>query len=184
MREDFKGYWNSLYRDIPTYVYEGLIVVLLLVVFFVCFWYGWRKGWRIICRVLTIEYVFLIYCSTVIFRSVGRHVQFDLMPLWSYGAYFRGEDPRLLPENIMNVIVFIPVGILPGLTFRNVSWLKVLGIGCGISVGIEILQLVLKRGFCELDDVMHNTLGCMIGYGVYRLIYMCVNSKTNRIYDK
>lgn len=26
------------------------------------------------------------------------------------------------------------------------------------------------KGFSELDDVMHNTLGCMIGYGIYSLV--------------
>jgi len=28
----------------------------------------------------------------------------------------------------------------------------------------------LKRGFCEVDDVMHNSLGCLIGYGIYKLV--------------
>ena len=36
---------------------------------------------------------------------------------------------------------------------------------CGIvvSFGIEILQLVLKRGLFELDDIINNSLGCMMG---------------------
>lgn len=36
----------------------------------------------------------------------------------------------------------------------------------GISFFIEILQLILCKGLCEVDDVMHKTLGCLIGYGV------------------
>lgn len=35
-------------------------------------------------------------------------------------------------------------------------------IGCGISVTIEALQFFFMRGFSELDDVMHNTVGCLI----------------------
>lgn len=34
----------------------------------------------------------------------------------------------------------------------------------GISVSIEVIQLVTKRGFAETDDVMHNTVGCIVGY--------------------
>ena len=43
-------------------------------------------------------------------------------------------------------------------------------IGAGISVSIEALQFVFMKGFSELDDVFHNTLGCVIGVGVYSLI--------------
>ena len=43
-------------------------------------------------------------------------------------------------------------------------------VGLCLSVSIEALQFVFKFGFSELDDVIHNTLGCMIGYGVYALV--------------
>jgi len=39
-----------------------------------------------------------------------------------------------------------------------------------LSIGIEILQFVMKRGLSEVDDVMHNTIGCMMGYGISRLL--------------
>ena len=43
-------------------------------------------------------------------------------------------------------------------------------IGICLSVGIETLQFVFRKGFSEFDDVMHNTLGCLIGYGMYKVI--------------
>lgn len=64
----------------------------------------------------------------------------------------------------MNVVVFIPVGMLIGIAFKQVSWWKALLIGCSISVTIESLQFFLMRGFSELDDVVHNTVGCLIGW--------------------
>ena len=70
----------------------------------------------------------------------------------------------LLVENIMNVVVFMPVGILLGCAFRHMKWWKVLLIGGGISFSIEAMQYFFKRGFAEVDDMMHNTLGCVIGY--------------------
>ncbi len=69
----------------------------------------------------------------------------------------------------MNVIVFVPIGLLVGWTIKNMNWKKVFFIGMGISFSIELLQLVFKRGFAEVDDLIHNTLGCMIGFGVYSL---------------
>ena len=35
---------------------------------------------------------------------------------------------------------------------------------CTLSLCVELLQLVLKRGLCEFDDVFHNVLGSMVGY--------------------
>ena len=39
---------------------------------------------------------------------------------------------------------------------------------------IEITQLLLDLGICELDDLMDNTVGAMIGYGFYRLFMFVV----------
>ena len=173
MRDEFRQYIISLYKDIPQEVYEGLLSVFCLgVVLFVAF-KGLRTGFRWSSVLLLIEYIFLLFCSTVIFRPTGETSQYDFHPFWSYNR------PELLVENIMNVIVFIPVGMILGSLLRvnygsrlrvkgswlpNGSWLMVAIIGCGISVTIESLQFFLMRGFSELDDVMHNTLGCMIGY--------------------
>ena len=64
----------------------------------------------------------------------------------------------------MNVIVFIPVGLLLGCAFKQVTWWKALLIGYSISVTIEALQFWFMKGFSEVDDVMHNTVGCVIGW--------------------
>ena len=115
---------------------------------------------------MLIEYIFLIFCSTVFFRTTSELRKYDIHPFWSYKAIQDGRE-ELLAENIMNVVVFIPVGLLLGIAFKQMTWWKALLIGCGISVTIESLQFLFKRGFSELDDVMHNTLGCLIGYGIY-----------------
>jgi len=47
---------------------------------------------------------------------------------------------------------------------KSMTWLFTLLIGCSISVTIELLQFFLMRGFSEVDDVMHNTVGCILGY--------------------
>lgn len=184
MREGFYVYWRSLFHDIPHELYlAGLMILIVLSVILVGM-KGIRSGIRYSLGVLLAEYIALVYSSTVFFRAIRNRSDYDFTPFWSYAAYMNGKEPNALVENLANVIVFIPVGLLLGVAFRGVSWIKVLGIGCGTSVGIEMLQLIMKRGFCELDDVMHNTLGCLIGYGIYRLMYMCVISKTKRIYGK
>ena len=162
MRDEFKQYIISLYTNIPQEVYECLLSVFCLgVVLFVAF-KGIRTGLKWSSILLLIEYILLIFCSTVIFRTTGETRQYDFHPFWSYNR------PDLLPENIMNVVVFVPVGVLLGFMFQGsrfkMTWWKALLIGCSISITIEALQFFFMKGFSELDDVMHNTLGCILGY--------------------
>ncbi len=169
MREQFRQYIINLYHDIPQEVYEGLLSVFCIGLVVFVAWKGFKTGLRYSAILLLVEYVFLIFCSTVIFRATGEISKYDFHPFWSDKAIQDGRAD-LLPENIMNVVVFIPVGLLLSIAFKQVTWWKALLIGCEISIIIETLQFFFMRGFSEVDDVMHNTLGCMIGYGIYSLV--------------
>ncbi len=171
MSDEFKQYIISLYQDIPQEVYEGLLSVFCIGLVVFSAWKGLKTGLRYSAILLLVEYVFLLFCSTVIFRATGETRQYDFHPFWSYSR------PDLLVENIMNVVVFIPVGLLLGIAFKQTTWWKALLLGCGISITIESLQFIFMRGFSEVDDVMHNTLGCIVGYimvkGSRLMVYGC-----------
>lgn len=118
---------------------------------------------------LLAECIFIIFCSTVIYRETLPEPHYKFMPFWSYKAIGEGDDMCFV-EVFLNIILFIPVGFLAcGLRRMNCFW-KVAFLGCIISCTIESLQLWLLRGVCELDDVFHNTLGSIVGYGLYQLI--------------
>ena len=169
--KQFEDYVFSLVHATPYYVYEGIasIFCLGLVVFIA--WKGFKTGLWYSAALLLIEYIFLLFCSTVIFRPTGETRQYDFHPFWSYGR------PELLVENIMNVIVFVPIGMILGSLLKvKGSWLVALLIGCSISITIEALQFWFMKGFSEVDDVMHNTVGCLAGYILVhglRLIVKC-----------
>ena len=167
--KQFEDYVFSLVHATPYYIYEGIasIFCLCLVVFMA--WKGFKTGLRYTAALLLIEYVFLVFCSTVIFRPTGEASQYDFHPFWSY------YRPELLIENIMNVVVFIPVGLLLCCAFKQMTWGKALLIGCSISITIEALQFYFMKGFSEVDDVLHNTLGCLIGYLLFATIRLLMN---------
>ena len=171
MSDEFKQYIISLYQNIPQEVYEGLLSVFCIGLVVFIAWKGFKTGFRYSAILLLVEYICLIFCSTVIFRATGETKQYDFHPFWSYSR------PDLLVENIMNVVVFIPVGLLLGIAFKQMTLWKALMIGCVISITIESLQFSFMRGFSELDDGMHNTMGCIIGYmmviGSWQLIRLC-----------
>ena len=164
MREQFKQYVISLYQDIPQEVYEGLLSVFCMGLVIFIAWKGLKTGLRYSATLLLFEYIFLLFCSTVFFRTTSELRKYDFHPFWSYKAIQDGRE-NLLAENIMNVVVFIPIGMILGSLLKvKGSWLIALLIGCSISVTIESLQFFFMRGFSELDDVMHNTLGCLIAW--------------------
>ena len=169
MRELFKQYIISLYQDIPQEVYEGLLSVFCMGLVVFIAWKGFKTGLRYSATLLLVDYIFLLFCSTVFFRTTSELRKYDFQPFWSYKAIQDGRED-LLAENIINVVVFIPVGLLLSIAFKQVTWWKALLIGCCISVTIEALQFFLMRGFSELDDVMHNTLGCILGYSLWLMV--------------
>lgn len=171
MMELFRQYFISLYQDVPTEVYEGLLILFCLGTIGLIAFVGWKRGWRKIVGLLLAEYVFLIYCSTVICRRITECVVGNnFSPFWSYEAIGNGRED-LTVENLINMIAFVPVGMMLGSMLRvKNSWLITLLFGMGISMSIEVMQFVLKRGFAEVDDVIHNTLGCFTGYIIYFII--------------
>lgn len=169
MKDLFVKYVINLYNDVPAYVYEVLVLIFGIGAILILKLSGFKKGIQYTSRLLIAEYVILLLSTTVFFRSYRRKLKYDFQPFWSYEAIQDGGE-KLLPEIIMNVVAFVPVGLLLGCAFRSMTWWKVMIIGGGVSVMIEVLQYVYNRGFAEVDDVMHNVTGCLVGYGIYSLV--------------
>lgn len=159
-------YLEKLIDGVPQYVYEGLLSVFCLGTVLLIVIKG-KKCFRGVCKLLFYEYIFLVYSSTVFFREPNEEIKFMLSPFWSY------QDPEIVLQIVMNVVVFVPIGFLLGCAFTRMTWWKAFIIGGGISFFIELFQYLLKRGLSETDDIIHNTLGCMIGYGLCELLKIC-----------
>jgi hypothetical protein len=116
-----------------------------------------RRVWKKPSLGLLLGYAFLILAETVLIRKpfVGEHIKLELFWSWRVWNVQRGQI-------IANVIMFIPIGILAGWLWK---W-KGLWVAAGLSVFIEVLQLITARGLCEFDDVFHNMIGAVIGVGI------------------
>ncbi len=165
-------YIHTLASSVPEVLY------ILLLVFAIAggiFFYkaSGTKEWSLKMSILlVVEYVILLCSSTVFFREASETWQYKLRPLWSYDNFELHSS-----EILMNIIVFIPLGFLIGFAFRRLGWWKIIFIGICVSVGIEFLQFVFKRGYSEIDDVIHNTMGRLLGYGLYYLTSFVLRKK-------
>ena len=159
---------KSLYAGVPSYVYLVLAIISLLSLISFLF-FDIKKYWQAWIKILVVEYILLIYCSTVLFRVCNDGQGYTFTPFWSYWAICEGNG-NLLAENIMNVVVFVPLGFLLGLSSKSVTLRQAFLTGLCISLSIELLQFFFNRGFAEFDDIFHNTLGCSIGFLIVAVI--------------
>ena len=68
-----------------------------------------------------------------------------------------------------NVLLFIPFGTLyPQMEKWGRQWQRTVLIGFCLSLFIETVQLITRRGFFDPVDLFLNTFGALIGYGVYK----------------
>ena len=93
----------------------------------------------------------------------------NLLPLVNLFDYDSKRD--LLLNVIGNVAMFIPSGIVLPIIYKGLdTFLKVLLAGAGISFCIEIIQLPFSVRATDIDDLILNTVGVIVGYGIYALI--------------
>ncbi len=167
---ELKVYTSRAIGGIPEGVFIGLVVLLGVGSLFLFWRKGLREGSRYTKLLLLSEWIFLILGTCLIFRKSSAERHINLIPLSSY--FDIGEHSYLMEAaavNVLNVILFIPVGLLLGFGFREMTWKTVLLSGLSLSLLMELLQFIFKRGLCEIDDVIHNLLGCIVGFALYKL---------------
>ncbi len=80
-----------------------------------------------------------------------------------------------------NVVGFIPFGyILPIIDHRLRNWLLIVVNGFSLSLCVEVAQLIFRVGSFDVDDLMLNTLGALLGY----ILFWICNEIRRRFYGK
>ena len=142
--------------------------------------FDWKRELQLllvyVCIVVVVRFTF---CP---FGKVNGQIQpllFDaerIFPLWvNFKPFIYLFDYPTLKEALLNLIgntaMFIPLGIVwPGVFKKlNTHW-KVITAGFGVSLTIEILQLPFFDRATDIDDLILNTLGFLMGYGIYLLV--------------
>lgn len=173
MNEGFRSFFFNFFHYIPTTVYVAILALLCLGILVVLSLKGLTNGWRSMGLLFLIAYLCLLYCSTIIFRFYRETWGCNYQPFWSYKAILNGQE-GLIIENIMNILAFVPLGILLGWAIKRIKWWGVLIAGLCVSASIESLQYIFRRGFSEFDDILHNVIGCMIGYCLYKALIKAI----------
>ena len=145
------------------------------------------KPRRLSARVSSMVYQLLFWgYSTVLiwelffgkYRSHGGPRRYNLAPLKTIVGYienYKGYGASILVINLAgNIVAFMPLGFLLPLVFKRTDRLLVItGITLLTSITAEICQYILNVGGLDIDDVLLNTIGGVLGYLIYRALYLC-----------
>ena len=114
--------------------------------------------------------LFIIYTVYVVWvtllmrepRATGR--VFEPRLFWAIKSWIIGTDNGKAEaiQYIQNILFFIPFGFLiPMKKWNQVFWASIF-----TSTVIEASQYIFNLGWCEIDDVISNTAGAVIGFGL------------------
>lgn len=154
--------------DALQYTSLGLVIAAVICILVYVRNYNRKRG-HIPYVALFLLIVYLVTMSYIIFlnREPGSRdeVTFKLFGTLGYGA--RGNA-----YVIENILLFIPYGLLLPYIWSGMRRPAICCLSaCLCSIAIETLQYIAKRGYCQLDDVVFNTIGALLGYLFFRLLY-------------
>ena len=123
----------------------------------------------ILIKFVVFKAVPTIHMGHLRFRFAGPHTgPGNFVPFKTIGPQLIGRKNRLIDivNLIGNIIPFMPIGLLAPLVFRSISWRRALVLGTVTGLTVEVMEVVFRVGIFDVDDVILNGLGVMLGYGV------------------
>lgn len=156
--------------------YHSFLWLIVAVLGFIALWtliehlfYRHKLCYKIFNAVMFGVTVFLILCVTLRYRTEQDYsvsmVPFSLL-------YHSFSDSVVFMSLALNIVMFIPYGLFGCSLFRCTSKRSAIIFivsGVALSVLIETAQFFLSIGNTEIDDVICNSLGLVIGFLCYRL---------------
>lgn len=162
-----------------------LVVLLMLFTLFAQQMLKWKKARACKCALwIIVGFYFLgnLYFS-LLSRMPQSTSQIDLVPfhiyvyllsshtaVQKYFTVFKAIGLEATSPWVgitLNILLYYPLGYLLPILFPKIKPKHVILIGCLYSIATEATQYLLKMGWCETDDVIHNTLGTAIGVWVW-----------------
>ncbi|MFF2016150.1 VanZ family protein [Paenibacillus sp. NPDC058177] len=104
----------------------------------------------------------------------------NLIPYHIITTYFSDDSiglKRLLENTLGNIALFIPLGVFVSYMGVIRSFRFKVGILVATAVSLEVIQYVLALGSSDIDDVLLNLIGGLLGIAVYKGIERGTSSR-------
>lgn len=143
-----------------------------------------RKG---ILTVFLIGYLIILVYFLFFSEGLGRNLEhreyhYNFIPfkeIVRFVKYRRILGFKAFFINVFgNIIAFMPLGFLiPEMRNQKTSVFFAVLACFSVSLLVEVTQLVTKHGCCDVDDLILNTLGGLLGYIAYLILHRIMKKK-------
>ena len=150
-----------------------------------------RKKSRTVAGILFLIYFFVLFYFLFFSEEMGRTYServyhYNLVPFKEIGRFIRYRNvlgrKAVVLNLVGNVVAFMPFGaFLPIFSVRCRRILCTVWYSFELSLVVELLQLIFKVGSFDVDDLLLNTVGGMLGFLVY---FIAVRTRRGKHGDK
>lgn len=126
-------------------------------------------------ELLMLSFIIYILClfQVVTFQDATSWSSNNFIPFREMFRYRLGS--RLFIKNVIgNITLFIPFGLFSSHYLKLEKPYLILLLTLIASFSIELVQMVIGRVF-DVDDIILNVIGGLIGYYIYRFIVKIIN---------
>lgn len=132
-----------------------------------------RTQYRILGKILFVLYIIFVFYFLLISEIYGRTGEMqeyhynlvlfrEIKRFWNYR---RQLGIFATVTNLLgNVLIFLPFGFFMAMASKYRSFLSTLVYSFALSLTVEISQLFMKVGCFDVDDLVLNTIGGMLGF--------------------
>lgn len=153
---------QEVFQYIPYALILGALFCCIYIIAFNFFIKQPVPLYRCVVSSLLVAYIFLMLQIAFFSREPGSRVKVSLrlFETWT-------QDPQGRAYVIENILLFIPFAILLYLFLSNFGKRLIYLVppaGVFLSCVIEFMQLMTERGYFQVDDILTNTVGSLIGF--------------------
>lgn len=146
----------------------------------------------LVIYILALVYILIVrkliinepFVSVYPIESIGNWI--NVIPFKSFFDYYtryvnNSINVSIIINNIIgNILLFVPMGfILPSFE-RLKKFRYTAAVSMMICFILELVQLLLGRGFFDIDDFILRFIGTVIGYLLYGLVVFIVSAIINK----
>lgn len=135
---------------------------------------GFRRAFKWLVFIVYIAaLVYFMFFAEILGRTdVGTTYRYNLIPFKEMKRFLHHARQlglmAVLTNIAGNVVAFMPFGFcLPLIAEHRIKFFSCMLYTFGLSLGIELIQLISKVGSFDVDDLMLNTLGGVLGYMLF-----------------